>query len=162
APVYGGGPSMEDFTAQTPLTVGSPEQVVERYLTMAEHVGDYQRQMFLMDHAGLPQKTVLEQIELLGTEVVPVLRRELEAPTPTGPPPPSPRTPPSTTATDSRPATTGPACAPRTRRRPSDDQQHPPDPGPDRRALHSQLHPHAHRPADPRGRGGAGHGRRRG
>ena len=79
APVYGGGPSMEDFTAQTPLTVGSPEQVIERYLTMADNVGDYQRQMFLMDHAGLPQKTVLEQIELLGTEVVPVLRRELEA-----------------------------------------------------------------------------------
>ena len=45
----------------------------------ADHVGDYQRQMFLMDHAGLPQKTVLEQIELLGTEVVPVLRRELAA-----------------------------------------------------------------------------------
>ncbi|HJG91640.1 MAG TPA: LLM class flavin-dependent oxidoreductase, partial [Brachybacterium massiliense] len=79
APVYGGGPSMEDFTAQTPLTVGSPEQVIERYLTMADHVGDYQRQMFLMDHAGLPHKTVMEQIELLGTEVVPVLRRELEA-----------------------------------------------------------------------------------
>ncbi|MGP5079714.1 MULTISPECIES: LLM class flavin-dependent oxidoreductase [Brachybacterium] len=79
APVYGGGPSMEDFTRATPLTVGSPEQVVERYLTMADGVGDYQRQMFLMDHAGLPQKTVLEQIELLGTEVVPVLRRELEA-----------------------------------------------------------------------------------
>ncbi|MGO1983781.1 MAG: 5,10-methylene tetrahydromethanopterin reductase, partial [Brachybacterium alimentarium] len=76
---YGGGPSMEDFTRATPLTVGSPEQVVERYLTMADGVGDYQRQMFLMDHAGLPQKTVLEQIELLGTEVVPVLRRELEA-----------------------------------------------------------------------------------
>ncbi|MBE9404729.1 LLM class flavin-dependent oxidoreductase [Brachybacterium sp. Marseille-Q2903] len=79
APVYGGGPSMEDFTRMTPLTVGSPEQVVERYLTMADHVGDYQRQMFLMDHAGLPAKTVLEQIELLGTEVVPVLRKELDA-----------------------------------------------------------------------------------
>jgi putative FMN-dependent luciferase-like monooxygenase len=79
APVYGGGPSMEDFTAQTPLTVGSPEQVVERYLTMADEVGDYQRQLFLMDHAGLPRQTVLEQIEMLGTEVVPVLRRELEA-----------------------------------------------------------------------------------
>lgn len=79
APVYGGGPSLEDFTRQTPLTVGSPEQVVERYLTMADHVGDYQRQMFLVDHAGLPRKTVMEQIELLGTEVVPVLRRELDA-----------------------------------------------------------------------------------
>jgi len=77
APVYGGGPSMEDFTAQTPLVVGSPDQVVERYLTMADHVGDYQRQLFLMDHAGLPHRTVMEQIELLGTEVVPVLRREL-------------------------------------------------------------------------------------
>jgi putative FMN-dependent luciferase-like monooxygenase len=79
APVYGGGPSMEEFTRMTPLTVGSPQQVVERYLTMADHVGDYQRQLFLMDHAGLPRKTVLEQIEMLGTEVVPVLRRELEA-----------------------------------------------------------------------------------
>lgn len=79
APVYGGGPSMEDFTRQTPLVVGSPQQVIERYLTMADHVGDYQRQLFLLDHAGLPRKTVLEQIELLGTEVVPVLRKELDA-----------------------------------------------------------------------------------
>lgn len=79
APVYGGGPSLEDFTAQTPLTVGSPEQVVERYLTMADEVGDYQRQMFLMDHAGLPRRTVMEQIEPLGTEVVPVPRKELDA-----------------------------------------------------------------------------------
>src|SRR5699024_1327355 len=39
----------------------------------------YQRQMFLMDHAGLPHRTVMERIELLGTEVVPVLRRELDA-----------------------------------------------------------------------------------
>ena len=79
APVYGGGPSLEDFMAQTPLTVGSPEQVVERTLGFRDYVGDYQRQLFLMDHAGLPLKTVLEQVELLGTEVVPVLRRELAA-----------------------------------------------------------------------------------
>ena len=32
-----------------------------------------------MDHAGLPLKTVLEQLDLLGEEVVPVLRRELDA-----------------------------------------------------------------------------------
>ena len=79
APVYGGGPSLEDFMAQTPLTVGSPEQVVERTLGFRDYVGDYQRQLFLMDHAGLPLKTVLEQVELLGTEVVPVLRREFAA-----------------------------------------------------------------------------------
>ena len=77
APVYGHGPSLEDFTAQTPLTVGSPQQVIERYAGMREVVGDYQRQLFLMDHAGLPLKTVLEQIDILGEEVVPALRKEM-------------------------------------------------------------------------------------
>ena len=32
-----------------------------------------------MDHAGLPLKTVLEQLDLLGEEVVPVLRKEFAA-----------------------------------------------------------------------------------
>ncbi len=77
APVYGHGPSLEEFSELTPLTVGSPQQVIDRYAAMREHYGDYQRQLFLVDHAGLPLKTVLEQIELLGTEVVPVLRKEL-------------------------------------------------------------------------------------
>lgn len=77
APVYGHGPSMEDFTQMTPLTVGSPQQVIDRYAGMRELYGDYQRQLFLMDHAGLPLKTVLEQLDILGGEVVPVLRREL-------------------------------------------------------------------------------------
>jgi hypothetical protein len=76
APVYGHGPSMEDFTEMTPLTGGSPQQVIDRYAAMREHVGDYQRQLFLVDHAGLPLKTVLEQLDLLGAEVLPVLRRE--------------------------------------------------------------------------------------
>lgn len=76
APVYGHGPSLEDFMAQTPLTVGSPEQVIERTLGFREYAGDYQRQLFLVDHAGLPLKTALEQVELLGAEVVPVLRKE--------------------------------------------------------------------------------------
>jgi hypothetical protein len=35
--------------------------------------------MFLMDHAGLPLKTVLEQIDILGEEVVPTLRKEFAA-----------------------------------------------------------------------------------
>jgi len=59
--------------------VGSPQQVIERTLGFREYVGDYQRQLFLMDHAGLPLKTVLEQLDLLGSEVVPVLRKEFEA-----------------------------------------------------------------------------------
>ncbi|MGV9353652.1 5,10-methylene tetrahydromethanopterin reductase, partial [Streptomyces misionensis] len=76
APVYGHGPSLEEFTEQTPLTVGSPQQVIERTLSFREYAGDYQRQLFLMDHAGLPLKTVLEQLDMLGEEVVPVLRAE--------------------------------------------------------------------------------------
>ena len=79
APVYGNGPSLEDFTEATPLVVGTPEEVIEKTLSFRDLFGDYQRQLFLMDHAGLPLKTVLEQLELLGGEVVPVLRREFEA-----------------------------------------------------------------------------------
>lgn len=77
APVYGHGPSLEEYMAMTPLTVGSPQQVIDRYAAMRDHVGDYQRQLFLVDHAGLPLPTVLEQIEILGSEVVPVLRKEM-------------------------------------------------------------------------------------
>ncbi len=76
APVYGHGPSLEDFTQQTPLTVGSPQEVIDKTLGFRDYVGDYQRQLWLLDHAGLPLKTVLEQLDLLGEEVVPVLRKE--------------------------------------------------------------------------------------
>ncbi len=86
APVYGHGPSMEEFMAETPLVVGSPQQVIERTLAFREHFGDYQRQLFLMDHAGLPLKTVLEQLDLLGEEVVPVLRKEFAIGRPAGVP----------------------------------------------------------------------------
>ena len=73
APVYGHGPSLEDFTEATPLTVGSPQQVLERTLSFRDNVGHYQRQLFLVDHAGLPLKTVLEQLDLLG-EILPAMR----------------------------------------------------------------------------------------
>ena len=74
APVYGHGPSLEDFMAQTPLTVGSVEQAVERTLGFREYAGDYARQLFLVDHAGLPLDAVLRQLDLLG-EVVAELRK---------------------------------------------------------------------------------------
>jgi putative FMN-dependent luciferase-like monooxygenase len=86
APVYGGGPSLEDYIEQTPLTVGSPQEVIDRTLAFREYVGDYQRQLFLIDHAGLPRTTVLEQLEMLGTLVVPVLRREFAKGRPAGVP----------------------------------------------------------------------------
>ncbi|MET8795418.1 LLM class flavin-dependent oxidoreductase [Nocardia sp. NPDC004568] len=79
APVYGHGPSLEDFAEMTPLSVGSPQEIIDKTLTFHDTFGDYQRQLWLMDHAGLPLKTVLNQLDLLGEEVVPVLRKELEA-----------------------------------------------------------------------------------
>ncbi|MFB4195497.1 LLM class flavin-dependent oxidoreductase [Streptomyces carpaticus] len=79
APVYGHGPSLEEFTDQTPLTVGSPQEVIEKTLAFRDTFGDYQRQLFLVDHAGLPLKTVLEQLDLLGEDVLPVLRKEFAA-----------------------------------------------------------------------------------
>jgi putative FMN-dependent luciferase-like monooxygenase len=79
APVYGHGPSLEDFAEQTPLSVGSPQQVIDKTLTFQQDFGDYQRQLFLMDHAGMPLGMVLDQLELLGAEVVPVLRKEMAA-----------------------------------------------------------------------------------
>jgi putative FMN-dependent luciferase-like monooxygenase len=93
APVYGHGPSLEDFTEQTPLTVGSPQQVIERTLGFRDAVGDYQRQLFLMDHAGLPLKTVLEQLDILGEQVVPVLRDEFAKLRPAGVPEAAPQHP---------------------------------------------------------------------
>ena len=91
APVYGHGPSLEDFSRETPLTVGSPQQVIDRYATMADHVGDYQRQLFLIDHAGLPLKTVMEQLDILGGEVVPELRKIADARRPAHVPTTAPR-----------------------------------------------------------------------
>ena len=79
APVYGHGPSLEEFASSTPLSVGSPQEVIDKTLTFHDAFGDHQRQLFLIDHAGLPLKTVLNQLELLGGEVIPVLRKELAA-----------------------------------------------------------------------------------
>ncbi|MGC4174990.1 CE1758 family FMN-dependent luciferase-like monooxygenase [Demequina sp.] len=78
APVYGHGPTLEEFAAATPMVVGSVQEVIDKTLTFQEYVGDYQRQLFLGDHSGLPLGMVLDQLELIGGEVVPVLRKELE------------------------------------------------------------------------------------
>jgi putative FMN-dependent luciferase-like monooxygenase len=100
APVYGHGPTLEEFTEQTPLTVGSPQEVIDRTLGFRDYVGDYQRQLFLVDHAGLPLATVLEQLEILGEHVIPVLRREFEALRPAH----VPATPPQRPSTTPQPA----------------------------------------------------------
>jgi hypothetical protein len=44
------------------LCVMSESATFDKTLTFREHFGDYERQLFLMDHAGLPLATVLEQL----------------------------------------------------------------------------------------------------
>jgi putative FMN-dependent luciferase-like monooxygenase len=73
------GMNLDDYLAATPLTVGSPQEVIDKVLTFQEGFGDYQRQLFAVDGLALPIDVALEQVELLGTEVVPVLRKELES-----------------------------------------------------------------------------------
>jgi putative FMN-dependent luciferase-like monooxygenase len=73
------GSRLEDYLAATPLTVGSPQQVIDKVLTFQEGFGDYQRQLFAVDGLALPIEVALEQVTLLGTEVVPALRAELES-----------------------------------------------------------------------------------
>src|SRR4029078_5122985 len=70
APVYGPGPSLEEYMAETPLPVGSPQQVIDRTLGFRDVVGDYQRQLFLVDHAGLPLADRLEKLDSLARRVV--------------------------------------------------------------------------------------------
>lgn len=73
------GHSLEEYMKTTPLSVGSPEEVIDKTMDFRERFGDYQRQLWNVDGMGLPVEAALEQIELLGTEVVPVLRKEMAA-----------------------------------------------------------------------------------
>jgi hypothetical protein len=70
----------------TALTVGSPQQIIDKTLSFREYFGDYQRQLFALDFGGLPLKTVLEELDLLGSEVLPVLRKEFDSLRPAGVP----------------------------------------------------------------------------
>nr|WP_221382841.1 CE1758 family FMN-dependent luciferase-like monooxygenase [Actinoplanes polyasparticus] len=73
------GTSLEQFAEGTPLSVGSPQEVIDKTLTFQEGFGDYQRQLWVVDLGSMPVELVLEQVELLATEVVPVLRKEMES-----------------------------------------------------------------------------------
>ena len=66
--------------ATTGLNVGSPSEIVEQVLAQRELFGEYQRQMFAIDLAGIPDHTVHEQLDLIGSEVLPALRGEFAAP----------------------------------------------------------------------------------
>ncbi|GAA0567464.1 LLM class flavin-dependent oxidoreductase [Actinomadura livida] len=68
------------FQAQTSpdagLVVGSPQEVIEKLLAYHELYG-LDRALIQIGFGGMPQQDVLKAIELLGTEVAPVVRREV-------------------------------------------------------------------------------------
>jgi alkanesulfonate monooxygenase SsuD/methylene tetrahydromethanopterin reductase-like flavin-dependent oxidoreductase (luciferase family) len=66
----------ERMTApDTALFVGSPQQVIEKILRQHELFG-HRRFMAQIDIGGVPFHKVAEGIELLATEVAPIVRRE--------------------------------------------------------------------------------------
>lgn len=65
-----------DTAAGGGLLIGSPEEIAERILLMHKHWG-HVRQYIHIDMGGVPQKDLLQAIELFGTEVRPLVQREL-------------------------------------------------------------------------------------
>jgi alkanesulfonate monooxygenase SsuD/methylene tetrahydromethanopterin reductase-like flavin-dependent oxidoreductase (luciferase family) len=57
--------------------VGGPDEVADRILDLHDRLG-HTRHIMQMDVGGMPQATFLKGIELLGTEVLPQIRKELE------------------------------------------------------------------------------------
>ena len=56
---------------------GGPDQIAERILHLHELLG-HSRQILQMDVGGMPQATFLRSIELLGTKVLPQVRKALD------------------------------------------------------------------------------------
>ncbi|MFX3673103.1 MAG: LLM class flavin-dependent oxidoreductase [Paenisporosarcina sp.] len=71
--------SREDFeymaSPETALFIGSPQQIIEKILHQHELYG-HSRFIAQMDIGGLPYSQVAKGIEMLATEVAPVVRRE--------------------------------------------------------------------------------------
>lgn len=65
-------------TPNTGLLVGSPQEVIDKLMTYHELYG-LNRAIIQMGFGGMPQKEHLAAIERLGTEVAPIVRRELAA-----------------------------------------------------------------------------------
>ncbi|NRD79168.1 LLM class flavin-dependent oxidoreductase [Bacillus sp. BRMEA1] len=76
----GGQLSRDDFeeltAPNTPLFVGSPQEIVEKILHQYELFG-HTRFLAQMDIGGVPYKNIAKSIELLAFEVAPIVRKEI-------------------------------------------------------------------------------------
>jgi probable LLM family oxidoreductase len=59
------------------LIIGDPERVAEKILYLNEALGGLTRLTFQMGVSALPHQKMLRSIELLGTRVVPIIKKEL-------------------------------------------------------------------------------------
>jgi probable LLM family oxidoreductase len=57
------------------LVVGGPEQVAEKLLRHSQALGGVDRFTFQMDNAGLTHQQLLRSIELIGTKLIPLIRK---------------------------------------------------------------------------------------
>jgi probable LLM family oxidoreductase len=57
------------------LVVGNPEKVAEKILRHSESLGGISRFTFQMDNAGLTHTQLMNAIELIGTKVIPLIRK---------------------------------------------------------------------------------------
>ncbi|MNC61766.1 hypothetical protein D3C75_1117290 [compost metagenome] len=62
---------------ETALFVGDPQLIIEKILYQYELFG-HQRFMLQLDIGGIPFAKVAKSIELLATEVAPVIRKETD------------------------------------------------------------------------------------
>jgi alkanesulfonate monooxygenase SsuD/methylene tetrahydromethanopterin reductase-like flavin-dependent oxidoreductase (luciferase family) len=72
--------SRRDFDAMTDLRgaimLGNPEQVAEK-IVFQHGIFGHQRYLMQLSVGTMPHRSVLRAIELLGTEVAPLVRKEL-------------------------------------------------------------------------------------
>jgi alkanesulfonate monooxygenase SsuD/methylene tetrahydromethanopterin reductase-like flavin-dependent oxidoreductase (luciferase family) len=57
------------------LLIGSPQEVAEKILRHSEALGGISRLTFQMDQAALPQEKLLKSIELIGGQLIPLIRQ---------------------------------------------------------------------------------------
>ncbi len=72
------GQDFDTANKHTGMTIGSPAQLIEKVMATRAAFGPYQRQLWGADFGGVPEKEVHKTIEIVGSEVLPVLRRELQ------------------------------------------------------------------------------------
>ncbi len=70
-------PTREMFEAQTgssgAYVIGNPEEVAEKILRHSEALGGISRFTFQMDNPGLSKEALFKSIELIGTQVIPLI-----------------------------------------------------------------------------------------